>query len=100
MYELQESFNHVGSPAVSKRCLYFAWLKMIEVIKWRASQDTLVFPEDSGAVEIITYYNSIHDGLSSLGSRLKEEIAADRREKETLSYDDEMLKRNKFVLCL
>ena len=95
---LQDSFDHVGSPAVSKRCLFFAWVKLIEVIKWKASQDTLVFGDANGASDTITYYSSILKNLASLGARLKEEVATERRLKDTLSHEDEMLKRSKFVL--
>ena len=68
---------------------------MIEVIKWKASTDDLVFPEKTGSMELITYYSAIQKSLTSVASTLKDSQEAEKRDEEMLNIEAERLKRQK-----
>ena len=70
-------------------------MKLCEVIRWKASHDELVFLEEKGSHELIIYYKTLQQNLTSLGARLKEVVATERRSKEALSVDEKSTKRKK-----
>jgi hypothetical protein len=90
-----ESFNFLPSPAQSKRSLFFAFMKLLEAIKWRAKKDALTFLDNGGADEICNHYNRIHTDLLSLGASLKASVGKERRDKDDLAEDEELIKIQK-----
>ena len=90
--KLQENFNHLQSPASSKRPLFFSFMKLIQALKWKARKDDLVFSEEKGAEEICRHYDRVHEDLLTLGASLKSAVAKEQREKEDLEEDEDTVK--------
>ena len=80
---------------MSKRSLFFSFMKLLVVLENLASRDKLAFPDNDGSEEIIKHYERVRANLLSLGKGLKEAAARTKREKDELVASEEILKRHK-----
>ena len=86
---MQDSFNNVGSPAASKRQLYYAIKFFIRFVKDKAEEQDLEFFLANGSTIVSQNYERVLSNLETLGAGLKEGEAAQRRQKNELNWQEE-----------
>ena len=77
----------VSSPAVSKRSLLFAHVRLLKVLKFEALQNELNFPDPHGYIEYITHINNVLEDLSSFQAKIKEGVETEKNEKDKINRE-------------
>ena len=75
--------------------LFFACIKLIEVLAWSARSKSLIFPDISLSGQLEHYYNTVQKDLRSLDKALKEAVAYEKDEKIRMNAKDEADKKTK-----
>ena len=91
----QAHFNFLGSPAHSKRSLFFAIIFFLKFLRDRATSNSLAFYHEKGADEVSSHYDKVQNDLHSLGKNLKESVKVERRMKGELTGHEDELRRQK-----
>ena len=70
----------------------------MEVLKWKASIDNLVFLDDKGSKDICDHYTRIQINLLTLGKSLKSAVSREKIEKDELVGREDTVKILKYDL--
>ena len=98
MWTFQEQYNYVSSPAVSKRSLFFAYIRLLKVLKFEAAQNELNFPETNGASEFIIHMNTVIEILSSFQGKLKSAVLREKNDKDQLNRQADNERFNRYFV--
>ena len=96
----QEQYNHVSSPAVSKRMLFFAAIRLLKVLKYQACLNELNFPDSNGMTEYVTHLNNVIESLQSFQSKLKAAVLQEKNDKDELNRDANNERYNRYYILL